>query len=138
MSGNVFQRNGVAVEWRNQSVRPLQGAIRHDQATHSVLAQVASNQFNGVARADQQGGALGQISENLLGQPDCGKGHRNRAGADAGVGAHLLGDCKRVLKQPLQSAAERPGAVGGLIGRLDLTEDLRLAQHQRIQPGGNS
>ena len=42
-----------------------------------------------------------------------------------------------MLEQPLQPSAERTGAVGGLIGGLDLTENLRLAQHHRIQPGGD-
>jgi len=42
-----------------------------------------------------------------------------------------------VLEQPLQQCAEGAGAVGGLIGGLDLAENLRLAQHQRIQSRGD-
>ena len=54
-----------------------------------------------------------------------------------GVGAHLLGHRERVLEQPLQPRAQGACAIGGLIGGLDLPQNLRFAQHHRIQPGGD-
>ena len=57
--------------------------------------------------------------------------------ADRGIRAHLLGGRETVLKQPRQHLAGAPGIAGCLIGVFDLAEDLRFAQHQRIEPAGD-
>jgi hypothetical protein len=54
--------------------------------------------------------------------------------ADAGVGPHALGHCETVLEQAVERGLQRMRAARGLPCVLDLAQDLRLAQYQRIQP----
>ncbi len=95
--------------------------------------QVARHEFDGLARADQQRGVGLEIAEDLFGQAHRREGHRDRAAADGGVGAHLFGDVEGVLEQPAQRPPDGTRAAGGAEGVLDLAEDLRLAEDQRIQ-----
>src|SRR5476651_2070122 len=58
--------------------------------------------------------------------------------ADLGGAAHFLGDREAALEQLVQIGAQAARLVGGADGVLDLAEDLRLAQHHRVQPGGDA
>jgi hypothetical protein len=53
--------------------------------------------------------------------------------ADLGSGAHLLGHRERTLEQLVKRAAQHPGFVGHADRRLHLAQDLRLAEHHRIE-----
>ncbi len=55
--------------------------------------------------------------------------------ADAGVAAHPFRGRQGVLGESLEPRAERPGLAGDAPGVLDLTEDLRFAQHHRVETG---
>src|SRR5690606_37909060 len=59
----------------------------------------------------------------------------HRAVADAGFGARALGGDEGALEQAVELRAQRAGAARGGPGMLDLAEDLRLAQYQRVQAG---
>ncbi|MNX54473.1 hypothetical protein D3C86_852040 [compost metagenome] len=78
-----------------------------------------------------------QVAENLLGQAHRGKRHRHRVLADGRVGAHLLGRIERGLEQPPEQRPDGAGLAGHGIGRLHLAENLRFAQHQRVEPGSD-
>ncbi len=58
--------------------------------------------------------------------------------ADAGIRAHALGHRKGVLQQTLHRRAQHLCVARLLVGVLHLAEDLRLAQHHRVQPGGDA
>jgi len=58
--------------------------------------------------------------------------------ADAGIRAHPFCDGKAVLEKPIQRRLHRASVAGELPGLFDLTKDLRLAQHERIQSGGDA
>lgn len=100
--------------------------------------QVAGDQGDGLAGADQQCLAALQIAENLFRQAHRGKGHGNRVFADGGVGAHLLGGAEGGLEQPPQQRANGSGLTRHGVGGFHLPEDLRFAQHQRVQPRGDT
>ncbi len=70
-----------------------------------LFLQVPGTEFYHVAGADQQCRFLGELGEDLLRQADRRIGHGDRARADGGIGAHLLGDGEGVLKQPVQELA---------------------------------
>ena len=59
-------------------------------------------------------------------------------GADFRAAAHFLGDGKTALEQLVQIRAQAAGLVGRADGVLDLPQDLRFAQHHRIEPGGDA
>ena len=100
--------------------------------------EVRGHQFDHLAGADEQHADLAQVLEQLRRQPHRGGGHADRMGADLGRGAHLLGDRERALEQLVQRRAQRAGLVGLAHGLLHLAQDLRLAQHHRIEPGGDA
>ena len=100
--------------------------------------QVAGDQGNGLARADQQGLAALQVAEDLLGQAHGRKSHRNRVFADGSVGAYLLGRVEGGLEQAPQQRPDRTRFTRDGVGRFHLAENLRLAQHQRVQPRGHA
>ena len=58
--------------------------------------------------------------------------------ADLGRRAHFLGDRERALEQLVQRGAERAGLVGLAHRLLHLAEDLRLAEHHRVEAAGDA
>jgi hypothetical protein len=62
-------------------------------------------------------------------------GHdRGAGGIDAGAGVHPLADAQRLLRQLVERAPDGAGQVRRGVGRAQLSEDLRLADHHRVQP----
>jgi hypothetical protein len=79
-----------------------------------------------------------QVFEQLAGQAHGGGGHADGVRADLGGGAHFLGDGERALEQLVQRAAQRAGGFGRAHGVFHLAEDLRFAQHHRVEPAGHA
>lgn len=100
--------------------------------------QMARDQRNRLTGTDQQRTAALQIAENLFRRAHRSKRHRHRVLADRSIGTHLLGGIERRLKQPPQQRTDGAGLAGHGVGRFHLTENLRFAQHQRIEPGGDA
>jgi hypothetical protein len=57
--------------------------------------------------------------------------------ADLRFGPHALGDRERSLEQPVQQRTCRAGVLCRAISLLELAQDLRLANHHRVEPGGD-
>ena len=62
----------------------------------------------------------------------------DRARADLGVGTYFLGYGERVLEQSSEVAAQRIGLLGVAKRVLQLPENLRLAEHHRIESAGHT
>ena len=58
--------------------------------------------------------------------------------ADLGGTAHFLGYREGTLEQLMQVSAQTTGGVGLAHRIFHLAQDLRFAQHHRIQPGGDA
>ncbi len=71
--------------------------------------------------------------EDALGELHRGSRHRDRCAADVGLRAHVLRDGERALEQPIQHQSERSRRLRRAHRLLHLPEDLRLAQHHRIE-----
>ena len=76
--------------------------------------------------------------EDALRQAHRGGRHRHAVGADLGGAAHFLGHREGALEHLVQVGAQAAGFVGRAHRVLHLAEDLRLAQHHRIEPGGDA
>ncbi len=70
-------------------------------------------------------------------EADAGGGDRDRARADRGLGAHPLGDGEGGLEQAVQQRTGRARLLRRAVRVLELSEDLRLAEDQRVEPGGD-
>ncbi len=99
---------------------------------------MARHQLDGFACADEQYLLLGQVLENLARQAHCGVRHRDGAGADGGVGAHLLGHREGLLKETVEDFAGGTSLVRQGEGGLHLSEDLRFAQHHGVKTSGHT
>src|SRR6185369_2599893 len=67
-----------------------------------------------------------------------GVAHRHRALAQAGLGAHALADAERGREEAVGHRAGRLGAAGLGVRVLYLPEDLRLADDERVEAGGDA
>ena len=69
---------------------------------------------------------------------DGGLRHRGDVASDAGVGASSLARLERVAEQQVEGRAGGALVRAALPGHLHLTEDLALAEHGRVEPGGDA
>ena len=103
----------MAVDFAPAAARRRRGALASSCACASVrLAtsrrltcacdEMARDQFDGFAGADQQHGRIVGPREGFLRQPHRGRRDRHRIGADAGVGARALGGDEGVLEQAVE------------------------------------
>ena len=135
--GQVTQANRPAPKAGRQALRPLHRAVCDGDRERTLRGEVGRRQIDHLARPDEQDVCLVECRENSRRQPHAGGGHRYRLGADRGAAADFFGDGERALKQLVQIGAHRAGVFGALGRVLHLTEDLRFAQHHRVEAGGN-
>ena len=121
-----------------QFLCPGRGAIAEQQPPQPAGFQMRGEQVDHLAGADQQRGLLGHIFEDLLGQQHPGEGKRHRIAPDAGLRARALGGFIGLLEQAAQGRPDRLGRFGIRKRLLDLAENLRLAEHHRVQAGGHA
>ena len=136
--GNVREQHGVGAELLGQLAGTFQGAVGDDDTLDALIVQVARHQADGLASADQQRLAAVQVGEDLLGQAHRGKRHGYRVLADGGVGTHGLGGAEGGLEQTPEQRADGAGLARYGVGRLELAENLRFAEHHRVQPAGHA
>ena len=89
------------------------------------------------ARADEQHARFRERFEQLRGQSNGCRRHADGVAADLGRRPDFLGDCERPLEHLLQGGAERAGTVRLAHRLFQLTQDLRLAQHHRVETAGD-
>ena len=135
--GQLRQQRALAAELARELERVVEGAVGDGDAPHLFFRQVPRREFNRAAGADQQHPLLRQIGKNPSGQGDRGIGDRDRAGANRGFRAHLLGDGKGRLEGLGEGAANEFQLPRQGKGGFDLAENLGLAKHHRIEAGGN-
>ena len=101
------------------------------------LDRHCQHQLAGLPGADQQRRVLLEVAEDPAGQLHGGIAHGGGPLVDPRLGAHGLADLEALVEQAVQ---DRPGVLPGradVVGRLDLPQDLVLAQHHGVQTGGH-
>jgi hypothetical protein len=86
-------------------------------------------------RSDDERAHAGQLAEHGDGPVERDRHHRRTGPVDARVGVHALADPQRGLRQVVQHAADRADLATERVRRAKLAEDLRLADHHRVQAG---
>ena len=112
-------------------------AVRDDHAADLLRVQVARRELDHLAGADQERRVPLEAREHAPRELDAGGGDRDRARADRGFRAHALGDGEGGLEQAIEQRAGRARLLRRAVGVLELAEDLRLAEDQRVEPGGD-
>ena len=132
--GQLVPRPRLTMPAMRQFHRPIEVPVDDRNAPDAFVLQVAQGFFGHLAGADHQRLLVVETFEDLSGEI----GHRHAGDAHVPLvngrfAGHAPGDAKGRLKHRVQ---QRPGVVllrGHLIGRLDLGQDLRLAQDHAVE-----
>ena len=95
--------------------------------------EMRRRELDHLAGADEQQALVGDRREDPLGELDRRRRHRDRRAADVGLRAHVLGHREGALEQAVEHQPERAGRLRVPDRLLHLAQDLRLAQHHRIE-----
>ena len=128
------------LEWHRgagQGRRQLAGAGRRavgDVERHrALLHEEARGQLRHLARAHQQHRLAVQAAEDLPRQLHRGGGDGHREAAHLRLRAHALGHAEGLAHEGVEHGAHGAARLRQREGILHLPQDLRLADHQRVQ-----
>ena len=125
----LCQRDGFAAQLLRQGLRPLDGAIGHNNVTNLILFEMTRNELDGFPRTDQEHGLFIQTRENALGEIDSRERHRDRTRTNGGVSPNLFCYREGMLKQSVQDLAGGSSLMRDRKSRLHLPQNLRFAEH---------
>ena len=128
----------MAVEFAGQISGTLQRAVGDQNAFHAMALQMTGGQLGHFTGADQHHGLVAQAAEDTLCQFHGTGGDVHRLLADLGFRTRAFGCLEGGLIQAMQNMSGSSRSQCMFISRFHLTEDLRLAEHQRIKPGGHA
>ena len=123
----------LAAEAFGQLDGPLEGPVGDQDTGDAVALEVGHHQFGHLASPDDQHHPVAQLAEHVAREIDRHRGDRERALADAGLGAHPFAHFERATQQAVEHRAGGPGLLGDAVGVLELVQYLRLAQHHGIE-----
>ena len=132
------QVDRIGLDLGSPAIAPAQGAIRDDHALDARAGEMARGERDHLAGADHQRGVIAQIRVHAPREADGRRRERDRVGADLSLGAHALGGGKGGLKQLVEPGAGAAGLVRDPVGVLQLTQNLRLAEHHGVESRGDA
>jgi hypothetical protein len=127
----------VGLEFRRQLLGSSQGTIGDDQAFDARTHEMACGQGVHVAGAHHEGGVGAQVRIHAPRQTDGRGGDRHRILTDASLRSHAFGRGKGGLEQFIERGAGTAGFLRHAVRILQLTQNLRLAEHHGIESRGD-
>ena len=124
-----------AADLVGELLRVRQRAARDHDAGDALRLEVQRRQLAHLAGADDEHAPPGELSEDLSREVDGGEADRHRAFGERCLRSHALAHAECPVKQAIE---QRPRALDCRRGRervLDLTENLRLADDERVETG---
>jgi hypothetical protein len=137
MVGDLPEFDSVALELVGQRARPGDAPVGNNHPAEATGMEVPGGQLDGLSGADQESRVVAEIGEHLSRHAHGGECHGDRAGANIGVCAHLLGHRERLLEKTVKHRARRTSLFSSPVGVLHLAENLWFAEDGRIQSTGN-
>ena len=135
--GQLLEADGAAVEALGQPDRAVVVAVGDEDGADAAGDQGPGDQLGGLAGADDQHPAVGEVAERPPRQLDRDRGNRDALLADPGLLAGAAAGGEGAAEEAVE---DRPGAAldqGQLVGAFDLALDLGLADDHRVEPGGD-
>src|SRR5690242_210284 len=96
-----IQREGARVEIFGDGPGALVRSVGYDRHADALGREARRGELGHVARAEDQGGAPGQVGEDLGGHGDRGGGRRRGPGGQSGLAPHARADEQRRLEQAM-------------------------------------
>ena len=135
--GQLLEADGAAAEALGQPDRAVVVAVGDEDGADAAGDQGAGDQLGGLAGADHQHPALGEVAERAPRQLDRDRGDRDPLLADPGLLAGAAAGAEGAAEEAVE---DRPGGAldhRQLVGAFDLALDLGLADDHRVEPGGH-
>ena len=133
----LLEADGAAVEALGEADRAVVVAVGDEDGADAAGDQGAGDQLGGLAGADHQHAAVGEVAEGAARQLDRDRGDRDALLADPGLLAGAAAGGEGAAEEAVE---DRPGAAldqRQLVGAFDLALDLGLADDHRVEPGGD-
>ena len=130
--------DGASLELSREGFRRRQGPTCDRDLPDTLRPQVDAGELGHFAGAEDEDVQARQVTKNLLGELDGGVADRHRALGEARFMAHALSDGERGVEESMGYGAREVEIVCREIGGLDLAEDLRLSDDERIEAGGDA
>ena len=127
-----------AADLRGQRLGVRRGAAADRDPLRLLRGEVPRRQLGHLAGADDQHRGVLQVAADLARQAERRVADRHRALGQLGLAAHALAGGERGVEQAVEERAGRVLIGRRGVGLLHLAEDLRLADDQRIEPGGDA
>src|SRR5215212_466917 len=128
---NRVECERLRVESPGYACAAFLAAIRDERDPGSACDQPGGGGLADLARTDQQHLAVAQVAEHALGEHGRGRGGRGCGIPDRRLRAHLATDAQRLTEEPIEQWTRRPERIRGA----NLTKNLGLAAHARVEPG---
>ncbi len=113
------------------------GAAADGDPLRLLRGEVPRRQLGHLAGADDEHRRVAQVADDLARQAERRVADRHRAFGQLGLAPHALAGGERGVEQAVEERAGRVLIGRGRVGLLHLAEDLRLADDERIEPGGD-
>ena len=131
---DLVEADREALELGRELARALDAAVGDDHAPQSVGVQVARGERDRLAGADQERGAVVEAREHRPGHAHGGSTPPTRRSRRSRVSVRTrLATEKAAWNRRFSIGPGRAGFLGRAVGVLELPEDLRLAEHQRVE-----
>ena len=136
--GELVEAHRIAAEPPREADRAVLAARGDERDPRAAVSERASGQLAHLAGADDDPLAAGQVAEQLAGEHHADGREAQLALADRRLGAHPLAGGERGLEQVVGERSDGLARERRVVGALDLTLDLRLADDHRLEPGGDA
>jgi hypothetical protein len=136
--GEGRPRDRLSAELCRERLRAGERTAGDRDLLHLLGLQVDARQLRHLAGAEDEHVQSLEVAEDLPRQGDCGVAHRHGAFAEPGLAAHAFAHGERGVEQAVRERAGMFDARRGGKGVFHLSQDLRLADDERIQSGGNT
>ena len=131
--GQLLEADGAAAEALGQADRAVVVAVGDEDGVDAAGGQRPGDQLGGLAGADDQHAALGEVAERAPRQLDRDRGDRDALLADRGLLAGPPAGGERAAEEAVEDRPGRALDQRQLVGALDLALDLGLADDHRVE-----
>src|SRR5439155_11126642 len=128
------QRDRLAPETPSQLLGAIGRSVRDERDRGAARDEVADGLLADLPRADDEDGSSAQVAEDLLREHSGGGGDRSGTLGDRRLGARLAPGVESFAEETVEDRPRRAAVARGA----DLTEDLSLPWHHRIETGGHA
>ncbi len=135
--GQLVEADRGAVEALGEADRAVVVAVGDEDSCDAAGDQRLGDQLGGLAGADDEDAAVGEVAERPSRQLDRDGGDRDAGLADPGLLPGAAAGAERAAEEAVE---DRPGGAldhRQLVGAFDLALDLGLAEDHRVEPGGH-